>query len=186
MDDLLEADDLGRVPKASVSVKVTALAPSFTLLTSEQGLEQATRRLLPVLESASARNVSVWFDMESYDVKALTHVLFRKLMERPDMQDLHGGIVVQTYLRDSAADLESLAEWAAGRRIPPGVRLVKGSYWDTETVKADAEGWNAPVFERSRRRREFRTRDRDASLAPWHFKGCIRLAQPAVSRGRNH
>jgi RHH-type proline utilization regulon transcriptional repressor/proline dehydrogenase/delta 1-pyrroline-5-carboxylate dehydrogenase len=148
VDDLLEADDLGKVPKASVSVKVTALAPSFTMLTAEQGLEQATSRLLPVLELASARNVSVWFDMESYDVKALTHVLFRQLLERADMQDLHAGIVVQTYLRDSANDLESLAEWAVGRRVPPGVRLVKGSYWDTETVKADAESWNAPVFER--------------------------------------
>ena len=69
-------------------------------------------------------------------------------MQRPDLEDLHGGIVVQAYLRDSARDLESLAEWAKGRRIPPGVRLVKGSYWDTETVEADAQGWNAPVFER--------------------------------------
>ena len=149
VDDLLEADDLGTVPKASVSVKVTALAPSFTMLTSEQGLEQATRRLLPVLEIASARNVSVWFDMENYEVKALTHVLFRKLLERPEMSELHAGIVVQAYLRDSARDLESLAE--LGREdgaIPPGVRLVKGSYWDTETVQAEAEGWYAPVFER--------------------------------------
>ncbi len=148
VDDLLEADDLGRVPKASVSVKVTALAPSFTMLTSEQGLEQATRRLLPVLEIASARNVSVWFDMENYEVKALTHVLFRKLLERPEMDELHAGIVVQAYLRDSARDLESLASWAAGRRVPPGVRLVKGSYWDTETVEAEAQSWPPPVFER--------------------------------------
>jgi RHH-type proline utilization regulon transcriptional repressor/proline dehydrogenase/delta 1-pyrroline-5-carboxylate dehydrogenase len=148
VDDLLEADDLGKVPKASVSVKVTALAPSFTMLTSEQGLEQATRRLVPVLEIAQAKNVSVWFDMENYEVKALTHVLFRQLLERPELQDLHAGIVVQAYLRDSARDLESLASWAAGRRVPPGVRLVKGSYWDTETVEAEAESWSAPVFER--------------------------------------
>jgi len=147
-DDLLEADDLGPVPKASVSVKVTALAPSFTMLTAEQGLEQATRRLLPVLEVAQRRNVSVWFDMESYAVKALTHVLFRQLLERSDLQDLHAGIVVQAYLRDSAKDLNSLAEWAHGRRVAPGVRLVKGSYWDTETIEAEAQGWHAPVFER--------------------------------------
>ncbi len=131
-----------------MSVKVTALAPSFTMLTSEQGLEQATRRLLPVLEIAQARNVSVWFDMENYEVKALTHVLFRQLLARAELQDLHAGIVVQAYLRDSAEDLESLATWAAGRRVPPGVRLVKGSYWDTETVEAEAQSWWAPVFER--------------------------------------
>ncbi len=147
VDDLLEADDLGSVPKASVSVKVTALAPSFTMLTSEQGLAQATRRLLPVLEIASERNVSVWFDMENYEVKALTHVLFRQLLERSELDGLHAGIVVQAYLRDSAEDLESLASWALGRRVPPGVRLVKGSYWDTETVQAQAESWWPPVFE---------------------------------------
>ncbi|MFZ0667693.1 MAG: proline dehydrogenase family protein [Acidimicrobiales bacterium] len=148
VDDLLEADDLGKVSKASVSVKVTALAPSFTMLTSEQGLEQATRRLLPILEIARDKSVSVWFDMENYEVKALTHVLFRKLLEIPEMEQLHAGIVLQAYLRDSGSDLESLARWAQGRRVPPGVRLVKGSYWDTETVKAEAESWHAPVFER--------------------------------------
>jgi RHH-type transcriptional regulator, proline utilization regulon repressor / proline dehydrogenase / delta 1-pyrroline-5-carboxylate dehydrogenase len=148
VDDLLEADDLGPVPKASVSVKVTALAPSFTMLTAEQGIEQATRRLLPILKIASDRNVSVWFDTESYDTKALTNRLFRTLMERPDMSRLHAGIVLQAYLRDSPEDLASFARWAAGRPIPPGVRLVKGAYWDTETIHAEAEGWIAPVFQR--------------------------------------
>ena len=147
VDDLLEADDLGPVPKASVSVKVTALAPSFTLLTAEQGIEQVTRRLLPVLKIAAERGVSVWFDMESYDAKALTHVVFRRLMELPDLEDLHGGIVIQAYLRDSERDLRSFAEWAKGRKVAPGVRLVKGSYWDTETICAAAQGWPAPVFE---------------------------------------
>lgn len=147
-DDLLEADDIGVVPKASVSVKVTALAPSFTMLTSEQGIEQATRRLLPILKVASDRSVSVWFDMESYDTKALTHRLFRELLGRPDMEDLHGGLVIQAYLRDSARDLDALANWASRRKIPPGVRLVKGSYWDTETIRAQAESWPVPVFQK--------------------------------------
>ena len=36
---------------------------------------------------------------------------------------------------------------SAARRRPITVRLVKGAYWDTETVVARAEGWPVPVFE---------------------------------------
>jgi RHH-type proline utilization regulon transcriptional repressor/proline dehydrogenase/delta 1-pyrroline-5-carboxylate dehydrogenase len=147
-DDLLEADDLGRVPRASVSVKVTALAPAFDPLCAEEGMAQAEERLLPILRTCAERGVSVWFDTERYDTKALCHRLFRRLLERPELAHLHAGIVVQAYLRDAAEDLEELAQWASGRAIPTGVRLVKGAYWDTETVDCAAKGWPAPVFER--------------------------------------
>src|SRR5690606_34550906 len=42
------------------------------------------------------------------------------------------------------------SEWAEGRSKPIGVRLVKGAYWDTETVQAQAAGWPIPVYERKR------------------------------------
>jgi len=141
----LESDDLGPVPRASVSVKASALSPAFAPLTSEQALAGAEALLLPALVDASALGVSVWFDMERYEEKALTQSLFRRLLERPELQGLHAGIVVQAYLRDAGDDLEALARWAAGRRLAPGIRLVKGAYWDTETVESSARGWPAPV-----------------------------------------
>ena len=142
----LEADDVGGVPRASVSVKVSALSPAFAPLTAAPGLAEAEQLLLPVLERAAALGVSVWFDMERYEEKALTQELFRRLLERDDLQSLHAGIVVQAYLRDAEDDLATLAAWADGRRIPPAVRLVKGAYWDTETIEAAAAGWDSPVF----------------------------------------
>src|SRR5207302_8842480 len=36
---------------------------------------------------------------------------------------------------------------ARGRAAPIGVRLVKGAYWDAETITSRAEGWPVPVFE---------------------------------------
>ncbi len=146
-DELLDADDLGPVPRASVSVKVSALASAYTPLSAVEGLEQAERRLLPILRTATARNVYVWFDMERYETKNLTHRLFRRLLDERELAELHAGVVVQAYLRDSADDLTALAEWATGRQHPVGVRLVKGAYWDTETVDAQARGWPSPVFE---------------------------------------
>jgi RHH-type proline utilization regulon transcriptional repressor/proline dehydrogenase/delta 1-pyrroline-5-carboxylate dehydrogenase len=145
---LLEADDLGPVPRASVSIKVSALSPALQPLTAEHGLACAEQLLLPVLERAAALGVSVWFDMERYEEKALTHRLFRRCMEHEALGALHAGIVVQAYLRDAAQDLADLARWAAGRPLPPGVRLVKGAYWDTESVEAEARGWPHPVHER--------------------------------------
>ena len=32
--------------------------------------------------------------------------------------------------------------------MPFQVRLVKGAYWDFETIEASAQRWPAPVFER--------------------------------------
>ncbi len=142
---LLEADDLGPVPRASVSVKISALSPVLHPLTADEGLAGVAGLLLPVLERAAAVGVSVWFDMERYEEKALTHRLLRLLLERPGLDELHAGVVVQAYLRDAGSDLESLARWAEGRRLPVGVRLVKGAYWDTERVEAEARGWAAPV-----------------------------------------
>src|SRR5947207_1037313 len=57
------------------------------------------------------------------------------------------GIAIQAYLRDCAQDLVGLADWARRRGTPVWVRLIKGAYWDYETVLAAQEGWPVPVFE---------------------------------------
>ena len=46
-----------------------------------------------------------------------------------------------------ARDLPALAAWAARRGTPVWVRLVKGAYWDYETIHAVASGWPVPVWE---------------------------------------
>ena len=148
-DDHLERDDLGPLPRANVSIKPTALASLYSPLTREGGLAQARDRLLPVLALAAEEGAFVWFDMEHYDVKDLTLELFRDLLAEPRLAALQAGVVVQAYLKDAHADLTDLLSWAGGlhRPVPVGVRLVKGAYWDSETVTSRAEGWDPPVFE---------------------------------------
>jgi RHH-type proline utilization regulon transcriptional repressor/proline dehydrogenase/delta 1-pyrroline-5-carboxylate dehydrogenase len=53
---------------------------------------------------------------------------------------------LQAYLRDTEKDLESWIEWAKRRGQPVTVRLVKGAYWDQETIKAIQHDWQNPVF----------------------------------------
>jgi len=145
-DPHLETDDLGPLPRVNVSVKPTALATRYGPLTRADGLAGAKARLRPLLAEAAAAGAYVHFDAEHYDVKDLTLQLFRELLDEPGLAGLHAGVVIQAYLKDSHEDLADLVAWAAGRRTPVTVRLVKGAYWDTETVQSQAEGWPVPVF----------------------------------------
>jgi RHH-type proline utilization regulon transcriptional repressor/proline dehydrogenase/delta 1-pyrroline-5-carboxylate dehydrogenase len=145
-DPHLETDDAGTLPRVNVSVKPTALATRYAPLTGDDGVEEAKQRLRPLLAEAAATGAYVHFDAEHYDVKNLTLRLFRELLDEPELAGLDAGVVVQAYLKDARDDLADLIAWSSGRDRPVTVRLVKGAYWDTETVQARAEGWPVPVF----------------------------------------
>ena len=146
-DDHLERDDVGPLPRVHVSIKPTALASLYAPLTREDGLLQAKSRLRPILKMAADRGAFVWFDMEHFDVKDLTLQLFQDLLAEPELVSLEAGCVIQAYLKDSYADLADLIAWSSTRATPIGIRLVKGAYWDAETIHSRAEGWPVPVFE---------------------------------------
>jgi RHH-type transcriptional regulator, proline utilization regulon repressor / proline dehydrogenase / delta 1-pyrroline-5-carboxylate dehydrogenase len=142
----LERDPWGELGRVNVSVKPTALSPRFGPLTADEGLAEAEERLRPILERARASSATIHLDTEHDEAKDLTFDLLRRLGTAfPDGPQL--GCVVQAYRRDAHADLRDLVDWSAGTlRVPLQVRLVKGAYWDQETVVAAAEGWPAPVF----------------------------------------
>ena len=147
-DDLLERDDIGALPRVNVSIKPTALASLYSPLTRDLGLAQAKARLRPILKQAADRGAFVYFDMEHYAVKDLTLDLFRELLDEPEFVSLDAGIVIQAYLKDSRDNLADVIAWSSQRATPVTVRLVKGAYWDSETIEAKADGWPVPVYER--------------------------------------
>jgi RHH-type proline utilization regulon transcriptional repressor/proline dehydrogenase/delta 1-pyrroline-5-carboxylate dehydrogenase len=57
-------------------------------------------------------------------------------------------MVLQAYLRDSEELLERILGRAksSGRSTPLTIRLVKGAYWDHETIQATQNGWAPPVW----------------------------------------
>ena len=143
-------EDLRATPgegRRSIAIKPTALAPRLHPLTAELGLAEARERLVPILRAATAADLLVWFDMEQFEVKDLTLTLFRSLLGDPELAAARAGIVIQAYLRDSTRDLADLLAWSAEHRRRFSVRLVKGAYWDAETVLARAHGWPVPVYE---------------------------------------
>ena len=53
---------------------------------------------------------------------------------------------MQAYLKESEQDLFKLREWVERRGTPVTIRLVKGAYWDYETVIAAQNDWPIPVW----------------------------------------
>ncbi len=142
----LEHDPWGPLDRVAISVKATALSPLFGPLTAEEGIEQARRRLEPLLVTARESGAAVTLDAEHDEVKDLAHELLRRIgADFPDGPQL--GCVVQAYRLDAEHDVRALVDWsrqALGR--PLQIRLVKGAYWDSETIVARAAGWPSPVF----------------------------------------
>jgi len=99
--------------------------------------------LKPILEAAARNNVLVNFDMEQFAVKDLTLSLFERCCEAIDFPP------------DSPCNRTCSAAWTTPKRIidwtrrtgrQVTVRLIKGAYWDYESINAERMGWPNPVW----------------------------------------
>ncbi|HEY7329426.1 MAG TPA: proline dehydrogenase family protein [Gemmataceae bacterium] len=146
-NELIDRDDEGPIPRVNVSVKLSALYSQFDPIDPEGASQVVRRRLRPILHAAREQSAFVNIDMEQYAFKDLTLQIFRAILEEDDFRDwTDAGIAIQAYLRDTAGDLEVLADWAQRRGTPVTVRLVKGAYWDYETIVSAQLGWLNPVW----------------------------------------
>ena len=148
--DVLERDGLGPIPRANVSVKISALTPLLRPDAPERGRRDAAARLRPLLRHARELDAHIHIDMESLDSReAVLDLVLEVLSEEEFARGPSAGLVLQAYLRDSPEQAERVLAWATtSARTPPlTVRLVKGAYWDHELVQATQHGWPTPVFE---------------------------------------
>ena len=135
------------LPKVQVSVKLTAFYSQFDPLDVENSRGIVSDRIRTLLRHAQANGAAVHFDMEQYRYKNATlDTLKSLLLEDEFRQRSDIGITLQAYLRDSYDDLQGVIEWAKQRGTPITVRLVKGAYWDQETITARQNHWQTPVY----------------------------------------
>jgi RHH-type proline utilization regulon transcriptional repressor/proline dehydrogenase/delta 1-pyrroline-5-carboxylate dehydrogenase len=146
-NELIDRDDQGALPRVNVSIKLSSLYSQFDPI-DPAGTSAAVRaRLRPILRAARRHRAFINVDMEQHTYKDLTLRIFREVLDEDEFHDWPDvGIAIQAYLRSCAQDLEDLARWAEKRGTPVWVRLIKGAYWDYETVVAAQEGWPVPVF----------------------------------------
>jgi RHH-type proline utilization regulon transcriptional repressor/proline dehydrogenase/delta 1-pyrroline-5-carboxylate dehydrogenase len=137
----------GPVPDLNLSVKLSALYSQIQPTDPETAIEKISGRLRPILRRGKELGALINFDMESYSLKALTLRVFKAVFEEPEFQSGPAcGLALQAYLRDGEGDARDIIEWAREHQRRVTVRLVKGAYWDYETIFAGQRHWPVPVF----------------------------------------
>src|SRR6266516_5133138 len=134
-------------PVVNLSVKISALYSQMNPADPADAIAHLAPKLRALLRRAREVGAFINFDMESYAHKNTTLELFKTICAEEEFKDWpHAGIVIQAYLRDSEADLRDLIDWGRARGARFAVRLVKGAYWDYETIKSRQNGWDCPVY----------------------------------------
>jgi RHH-type transcriptional regulator, proline utilization regulon repressor / proline dehydrogenase / delta 1-pyrroline-5-carboxylate dehydrogenase len=135
------------IEKVQVSVKLTAFYSQFDPLDAIGSEEKVSSRIRVLLRRAKELGAAVHFDMEQYAYKDITFSILKKILLEAEFCDRTDvGMTVQAYLRDSEEDARDLIDWAKQRGRPITIRLVKGAYWDQETIKAEQKHWQQPVY----------------------------------------
>jgi RHH-type proline utilization regulon transcriptional repressor/proline dehydrogenase/delta 1-pyrroline-5-carboxylate dehydrogenase len=144
----LERDHLGPIPRVQLSIKISALSPHLDPIDPEGSYRSVTERLRPILDLAMRLPASLIFDMEQAETKSLLVEIFTRLFAEPAYKDYpYAGLALQAYHRETAHDIKGLLAWVRLRGAPISIRLVKGAYWDSDTIRYRQRGWPIPLFE---------------------------------------
>lgn len=140
--------NLAGINRAHVSIKVSALSSVFKPEAFDFTFERVAPKLKRILLAAQEEAVFINVDAEHYHYRDLVFKIYSKvLLDTPDLKTYaQTGIVIQCYLRDAYVHLLDVVELARKRKLTMPVRLVKGAYWDAETIEARAHSFVAPQF----------------------------------------
>lgn len=146
---LLERDSLGQIPRVQLSLKISALSSKLDPIDPDGSYESVAARLRPLVDHAQALPAGLMFDMEQAETKDLILHIFTRLFSEPAYRFYpYAGLALQAYHRHTEQDIQDLVGWARHRGVPITIRLVKGAYWDSDTVRYRQAGWPSPLFER--------------------------------------
>lgn len=171
-----------------VSVKISTLYSQISPLAREHTLAVLADRLDLLYRTAArytfthrdGRTVPkfVYLDMEEYRDMTLTAEVFMRVLDRPGLEQLPAGIVLQSYIPDSYRVQRILLDWARKRhqagKAPITLRIVKGANMEMERLEASLRGWpQAPYLTKAETDANYKRLIREA-LQP-HYHGCVRL-----------
>lgn len=135
------------VPRLNVSLKLSSLYSQIDAVNIKGSVHAIKQRLLPILKCAREHKAFVMLDMEQYDFKNITLQCFLDLLQDNTFKDWPDiGIAIQAYLKESLDDLSIIVRTLNRRNTPVTIRLVRGAYWDYETIIADQNNWPSPVW----------------------------------------
>ncbi len=141
---------LGTIKSPGISVKLSALHPRYKLEKHQKILIELYPKLKALVAQAKAANVGLTLDAEEANRLELSLLLFKKLVEDPNLGNWQGlGIAVQAYQKRASFVIDWLITLARTTKRRFAIRLVKGAYWDSEIKWAQEGGFKGyPVFTR--------------------------------------
>jgi RHH-type transcriptional regulator, proline utilization regulon repressor / proline dehydrogenase / delta 1-pyrroline-5-carboxylate dehydrogenase len=150
--DVIGAAARGRAPHeaSSISIKLSALEPRYSLLQHDRVVARLVPQLLKLARRAATLGVQLTIDAEEADRLDLSLDIIEALARDTSTREWPGlGLAVQAYGKRAL----DVIDWAAGiarlhgRRMT--IRLVKGAYWDSEIKRGQERGLEGyPVYTR--------------------------------------
>jgi RHH-type proline utilization regulon transcriptional repressor/proline dehydrogenase/delta 1-pyrroline-5-carboxylate dehydrogenase len=171
---------LGRPDVDYVSIKVSSTVTPHSPWAFDEAVDDIVEELTPLFTLAATAGTRkfVNLDMEEYKDLDLTIAVFTRLLDKPELENLEAGIVLQAYLPDALAAMMRLQEWSAARRARGGagikVRLVKGANLPMERVEATLHGWPVATWGSKQETDTNYKRVLDYALRPEHIRN-VRL-----------
>jgi RHH-type proline utilization regulon transcriptional repressor/proline dehydrogenase/delta 1-pyrroline-5-carboxylate dehydrogenase len=150
--DIIGAAGGGLKPhlRSSISIKLSALEPRYSLLQHERVMQRLVPKALALARRAARFGIQLTIDAEEADRLDLSLDVIQALARDAATRDWPGlGLAVQAYSKRALDVIEWVAATArsCGRHV--AVRLVKGAYWDSEIKRSQERGLEGyPVYTR--------------------------------------
>ncbi len=144
----LVKNHFGEKTALNISVKLSALYSQSKALNFSQTKKTLSLRLGEIASEVKKAGGFIYVDMEDTPLTSVTIETFKELFSSEEFKNYDRcGLVLQAYLRRTAEDIKDLISWSKSRGTPVAIRLVKGAYWDTETILAKQQHLEVPVWE---------------------------------------
>lgn len=137
----------GEQSPVCISIKLTALYSQCSSLNFNRSVETLSERLASLVKKAKEVDTMIYVDAEDSSNNPIIYESFKNVFLRKEFLDFpYPGIVVQAYARSALETCRDLISFAKKRGAPIAIRLVKGAYWDSETIGAAQNEWASPLF----------------------------------------
>lgn len=127
--------------RSSISIKLSALEPRYSLTQRSRVHEQLVPKALELTRAAAKAGIGLTIDAEEADRLDISLDVIAALAADTETKDWPGlGLAVQAYGKRAPFVVDWVAALARERGRRMTVRLVKGAYWDSEIKRAQERG----------------------------------------------
>ena len=143
----IRSKKFGAFPVVNLSVKISALYSQMNPADPADAIAHLAPKLRPILRRATRTGRVYQFRYGKLRAQKYHHRAVQNHLHRKRVQGLaarrHRHSSLSARCRSEFARSDQLGA-ARGTRFT--VRLVKGAYWDYETIKSRQNGWDCPVY----------------------------------------